>query len=71
VTIRLNGNRRTGVDICEVRALLDLDANVDGDVVLVDPLPAQTLHRIFYAQKPEELPELLELKAYLLKGFSC
>jgi hypothetical protein len=50
--------------------MLDLDANTDGDVVLVDPLPAQTLQKILYQQKQEELLELLELKAYLLNGFS-
>jgi len=37
--------------------LLDLDANMDGDVVLIDPLAAQTLQNIFEAQKQEELLE--------------
>jgi hypothetical protein len=31
--------------------VLDLDANMDSDVVLVDPLPAQTLQKILYEQK--------------------
>lgn len=71
--VRLDGYRHTGVEGvgCEfVVNLLDLDPNMD--CVIVFPLAeSQTLQKIFYAPKQEELQELFAVEAYLLNGFSC
>ena len=68
--VRLDGYTRTGVEGVGCEFVLDLDANMDW--IIVFPLAeSQTLQKIFYAPKQEELQELFAVEAYLLNGFSC